>query len=316
MQVFEAIPPGDDPQDDLVSQATLWVVRLTSGGTTEEERLAFQRWRDESPAHAAALDDARRLWLNLGPAIELVQHRDAPARKGRRALATVLAASITFIMAIGGYYLDSRNHDYVTGAGERRMVVLADGTHVVLNTRTALDVNFKNNMRKVRLVRGEAYFDVVHDVARPFTVAAGAGEVRDIGTAFSVRRNGDGASVLVTRGSVEVQPVAPGVSPAILGADQEATYAGAGPAEVRVGNASVELSWMHGQLILEDRTLTDSAREINRYYRGRLVLLDDDTGARRINAAIDINRIDDWLTALEKTHTASMTRIGSLVLLY
>jgi transmembrane sensor len=322
MDISDTPVNADDqahPLDNtLASQATLWVVRLTSGEATAEERQAFRRWRDESPAHAVALAEARRLWLALGPASEPARPRRSSVwlRIGRPTRISALAASIAACAVVAGYYVDVWRHDYVTGAGETRAVALSDGTHVLMSGRSALDVSFKHGVRRVTLVRGEAYFEVVHDAAQPFAVVAGDGEVRDIGTAFSVRRQGAGAAVVVARGSVEVDRDSPGSAPAMLTHDQAVAYAGVGPAVVHPANAAQELSWVRGRLILENRSLSDSVGEINRYYGGHLVLLNGDVGARRINAVIDLNRIDDWLAALDKTHAAKVVRVGSLVVLY
>ena len=303
----------DEPAgDDLVGQATLWVVRLTSGETTPEERLAFQRWRDESPDHAAALADARRLWLTLGP----VLHRGeaSPTRRlGPRLQLGSIAASFLAVALICGQSLQYWGHDFVTGPGERRSVVLSDGTQVLMNGRSALDVNFKNGARRVTLARGEAYFEVVHDPARPFTVVAGAGQVSDIGTAFAVRRKGDGADVIVAHGEVEVAASGAGTAHAFLGQNQGLSYDASRATPVRTENAAQDLSWVQGRLILEDRSLADSVDELNHYYKGRLLLLDAGPETRRINAVIDLNHIDDWLDALGKTHAARVTRVGSLV---
>jgi transmembrane sensor len=307
----EEAEPADD---DLESQATLWVVKLTSGEATAEERAAFQRWRDASPEHAAALVDARRLWLALGPALQREETRRV-RRLGSRTQLGAIAASLLAVALIGGQYVESQSHDYVTVAGERRSVVLSDGTQVLMNGRTALDVSFKGGARRVTLARGEAYFDVVHDPLRPFSVGAGAGQIRDIGTAFAVRRTGDGADVLVARGEVDVAPALPG-APTTLTPNQALTYHNGHAGAVHTEDAAQALSWVHGRLILDNRSLADSVPEINRYYQGRLMLLDTRAGARRINAVIDLNRIDDWLDALDKTHAAKVARAGSLVFLY
>jgi len=301
-------------EDDLATQATLWVVRLTSGDTTPEDRAAFEVWRTQSPAHAAALEDARRLWLALGPA--LAPRQQERPRVWRVAGIGALAASIAAAVLVAGQFFGAPHHDYVTAYGERRAVTLADGTQVQLSGGSALDVAFDHGLRKVKLAGGEAYFDVVHDAARPFTVVAGAGLVRDIGTAFSVRRVGDGAVVTVARGEVEIDRDAPGAAPVMLSPDQTATYGAAGPALARPTDSSRDLSWVRGRLILQDQSLAESLRTINRHYRGRLVLLSSAVGAERINAVIDLDRIDDWLTALDRAHAARIARIGSLVLVY
>jgi transmembrane sensor len=316
MQTPDTFSALDDPED-LVSQATLWVVRMTSGETTAEERLAFQRWRDESPANAAALADARRLWLAMGPALRPTEEQTLERLRRRRpARFAAIAASVAACLVFGGRYVASVSHDYVTAAGERRAVSLADGTQVFMNGDSALDVSFNDGTRKVTLARGEVYFDVVHDATRPFTVTAGDGLVRDIGTAFSVRREGNGAAVVVARGEVEVDPAGPGRPPSLLTADQATVYGDSTPTVVHTVDASKDLSWVRGQLILENQSLADSVQAINRFYGGRLLLINRSAGERRINAVVDLNRIDDWLSALDKTDAVKVTRLGSLALLY
>jgi transmembrane sensor len=321
MQTFDSSPAANDEiapfEDDLVSQATHWVVRLTSGDTTTEEREAFRRWRDASPAHEAALADARQLWLAIGPALDpAVRKHGARSRLGLRSQAGALAASLVICLLAGNHYLQTYGHDYVTDRGERRTVTLADGTQVMMGGHSALDVSFKNGSRRVSLARGEAYFDVVHDPSRPFSVTAGKGEVQDIGTAFSVRRNGDGAAVVVARGEVEVVPARPGAPSAKLTANQTVVYGAAGPSAVQPANAEEALSWTHGRLVLVNQSMADSVAEISRYYKGQLVLLDSGAGARRIDGVVDLNHIDDWLAGLENTHTVKIARVGALVILY
>lgn len=304
-------------EDDLAGQATHWVVRLTSGESTPEERLAFERWRRESPAHAAALAEARRLWLTIGPALEPAQRRERTAyRLGRRGKIGALAASLLLSLLAGGEYVHTYWHDQVTRPGEIRTLTLADGTRVVMSGRSALDLGHKDAARKVVLAYGEAYFEVIHDPAQPFSVVAGSGEVRDIGTAFSVRRENGGAVVVVARGEVEMEPLVSGGRSARILPNEAIAYDSNGIGTVKVIDAAEALSWTRGKLILENSSLPEAIDEINRYYNGHVLLLDNAANSRRINAVIDVDRIDDWLAALNETHAAKVARVGSFVLLY
>src|SRR3546814_5131662 len=58
---------------------------------------------------------------------------------------------------------------YRTGIGEQRTFELADGSKVTLNTATEIRVDYRARERIVRLVRGQALFDVAHAPDRPFS---------------------------------------------------------------------------------------------------------------------------------------------------
>jgi len=95
---------------------------------------------------------------------------------------------------------------YVTGAGEQRALVLQDGTHVALNSRSRISVRFERGYRAVTLAQGEAAFEVVHDANRPFEVKAGDEVLRDLGTEFDVVCSGGRSTSTVRQGLVDVRP--------------------------------------------------------------------------------------------------------------
>ena len=315
----EVIAAANDDGEPMVGavqrEATMWVVRLTSGDATAEEQSEFRRWRDSDHSHAAALAEARSLWLALGPMVEAGEAKAAHNGRRERLRFGAIAASLVLASIGGVAAYDRYGHDHVTGAGERRTVALADGTHVTLAGSSAIDVAFDSSGRRVKLARGEAFFDIAHDSSRPFIITAGSGSVEDVGTAFSVRREGSGAAVEVARGIVEV---ASGASsrPVVLGADQAVSFDAAGLGAVRKIDAAKELSWINGRLVIESQTLSEAVANINRYYDGHIILLRDKSRGRPISAVIDLANIDDWLAALDRTGTARVSRMGSLVLLH
>jgi transmembrane sensor len=325
--------PTDDDTDalaydglaDLEAEAVGWVVRLTSGEASAADRAAFEVWRAQSPAHEAALAEARKLWLGLGdilpapvvaaPAAAL---RVAPARAARRrsglAAGAAVSAAIALAAATGFQYFSNWQHDYVSAAGQRRVVALADGTRVQLGSGSAIDVELSSTARRVRLVRGEAYFDVVHDAERPFVVDAGKAAVRDIGTAFSVRLDGDdGVMVVVERGVVEVTASAAAVR---LTPNQRLRTGKNRSGRVETANLAEDLAWTSGRLVLEDRSLREVVDELNRYYGSNLVLLGEEIASRRVNAVVDLEHIDEWLDALRDSQSVRVTRLPGFVILF
>jgi transmembrane sensor len=320
-------PAADDTDElpDLEAEAVAWVVRLTSGDSSAADRAAFEVWRAQSPAHEAALVEARKLWLGLGdvlPAPVVVapaaSMRVGPAprlrRRSRLASGLALSASIALLIATGFQYLNNWRHDYVSAAGQRKVVALADGTRVQLGGGSAIDVELGAAARRVRLVRGEAYFDVVHDAERPFVVDAAKEAVRDIGTAFSVRLDGDdGVMVVVERGVVEVTGSA---APATLRPNQRIRTGKNRNARVEPANVADDLAWTSGRLVLEDRSLREVVDELNRYYGSNVVLLGSELAGRRVNAVVDLEHIDDWLDALRDSQSVKVTRLPGFVVLF
>lgn len=290
-------------------QAVTWLVRMTSGDATVQERAAFSRWRVANPQHEEALISARRLWVGLGPAIPVPERKPRPLRHAGVALAASIA-----LFTLGQQYLHVWQYDYVTAPGERQSIALADGSRVALSSDSAVNVHFVDGARRVELARGEAYFEVVHDARHPFTVTAGRGQIRDIGTAFSVRveRGGD-IRVIVAEGSVEVRAAG---SHATLVQDQSVSFGSETIGVITHGDTTKDLSWLRGRLIVENQPLDAVLRELNRHSADRVLLLGDRVGDHRVNAVIDLGHTDAWLEALRDSQKLHLARLPGYVILY
>jgi transmembrane sensor len=134
----------------------------------------------------------------------------------------------------------------------------------------------KATERDIRLTQGEAWFEVAKDPARPFVVHAGRVRVRAVGTAFSVRRRGDGAEVLVTEGTVETWVEGHEAQQTRLAAGSKA-FVGDTPSPEPIAAAAAinrSLAWREGQIALEGETLADATAEFNRYNSQKLVIED------------------------------------------
>jgi transmembrane sensor len=305
-------------------EAVEWVIRLTSGDTSAAERADFEFWRTASPIHEAAFREAQKLWSGLGNVFPkpVTVAGVAPAnnnltllprRRLRLKAITALAASIALLVGIGTRSMNNWRHDHVTAQGQRELVTLADGSRVQLGSDSAIDIQFGADARRVRLVRGEAYFDVVHDARHPFVVDAGDDAVNDIGTAFSVRLDGDGVVVVVERGAVEVTG---GAAQVTLQPNQRVRYGKGRNAHAEPANIAEDLAWTSGRLVLEDRSLREVVDELNRYFASSVVLLGGETGNRRVNAVIDLDHIHAWLDALRDSQGVTVVRLPGFVVLY
>jgi transmembrane sensor len=185
---------------------------------------------------------------------------------------------------------------YRTAPGEQRRLVLADGSDVTLDTDSELKVWLTHKQRVMVLGRGQAFFKVAKDPNRPFRVFAGADEVRALGTAFGVRRQGEGAKVTLEEGRVGIYPARnasaparPGETPAaVLQAGQQAVLAPAAAPVVGQADMRRAQAWRSGRLILEDNSLAEAAAELNRYGSPRIVIADRPTGEVRVSGVFHL----------------------------
>jgi transmembrane sensor len=293
------------PPRALSDEALAFIVRLNSGEAQPAARAAFTAWRRLSPDHEAAAREAEQLW---GDASEL--HQDsrsglirpgAGRRSGpglsRRAL---LGAAGLGIAGTGGAWLAGRlgpRADFATGTGEVRTVTLADHSRVTLNARSAIALDLTAAHRQVRLLEGQAFFQVAADPARAFEVTAGAGRLRALGTAFDVDTNrGDGSlAVSVVEHAVRVT----GASELTLQAGERVRIGPDGRlGPVTLQPADVTLAWRSGLYIAEDRPLADIIAALRPYHAGWIVTRGEGIDALRVNAVLDLRTPEASLAAL------------------
>ena len=317
---FDHLPePAVSP---LEEEAIRWLVRLTSGEADAAERAQFERWSTQSPEHREAVRNARQLWASLEGVLTEPQEQPPAAPIAKQPAKTVsappprrapvfryfaLAASLLLGAGIAYQSLHDWRHDHVTATGKQEQVKLADDSTVTLNTDTAIDVQYSSLERRVVLARGEAFFDVTHNPDLPFIVRAGEGEVRVLGTAFSVRRDGDKLLVTVERGRVEVRA---GADFVVLNPNEQVRFNGAVLREAQQVDPHSQLAWRRGRLIIEDLPLSQLISELDRYHPGMFVVTNDAVGSRRMNAVIDLAHIDDWLAAMSDSQSIELHRYG------
>lgn len=299
--------------EDAEAAAAQWHVRLHSGNASGDDRERFAIWcRD--PENAAVYADLEAIWNGMGE-ILAKPHEVVPFPQRRRTSpfnwrAIASAAAMVLVVLGGVQYVRVWQFDFVAEGTEREHIILADGSSVDMNAGAALDFSQENGERRAVLARGEAYFDVVHDPARPFIISAGEGEVRVLGTAFSVRRHGDGAMVTVRRGRVQVTSRSNLVE---ITQGQQFAYADGKEGAVVTVDPDVELAWQSGRLILKDRPLGEVIEALGRHYPARMILLGDDLAKRRVNAVVDLDHIDIWLSALARSQDIRIRKIPGFV---
>jgi len=266
-------------RENIEDEAGRWVAR-EDRGLSLVEMAARDAWLDGDTAHRLAYLRLKSVWERTE---RLAALRQSPAEEAswlvrHRALAAA-AAMLAVLAAGAGIYLHMRNlsaETYVARGAARPILHLADGTRIQLNTDTQVRTDVTTAHRTVMLEHGEAYFDVVHDARRPFVVIAGNRRITDLGTKFSVRRDGDDVKVIVKEGRVRVdivdtgQPAAPvfAVGGNVVVAKSDETL---------IANASAkelddQLNWRTDMLEFHQETLADAAAEFNRYNQRQIAV--------------------------------------------
>lgn len=254
--------------------------------------------RDE-PATVEPLDRYKAALRDRFPSPEEIYRQADRRRRNGKAGATVAALAA---LATGLWIADPvyRSEAYATAIGETRTHALADGSTVVLNTGSALDVEWRLRSRRLHLGRGEAMFRVAHGM-REFTVHTPGAGVRDIGTAFNVRVDGlartPGATVTVVEGAVEVRG---GAEAAVLTAGQTAFADTSGVGVARAADLGPLTAWQRGRLVFDGTPLDRAVEEMRRYHTASIVLDMPDGPAAdlRLSGEFDHQRIDTLLELL------------------
>ncbi len=273
----------------LTKQAADWVARL-SGQPGEADWLAFEAWLGGDETRRAAYDQALALSLAVDREAEALADRVARAddrpSAGRpsvdglgsaRRNPILWGAGLTAVAAVAVTFaaLHPRTEPkaavYATAKGERRNIVLADGTRIALNTDSRLTVVMQRDRRELTLASGEAAFQVVHNPGRPFVVHLGDRVLRDIGTEFDAVRRDGVIAVTVREGMVALQRPGDDQRSLMLGPGSRVEHReGSQDTVVLAANSDDAFSWRAGRLIYRNRPLSDVVADLSRYGDGQV----------------------------------------------
>jgi transmembrane sensor len=201
----------------------------------------------------------------------------------------------------------SGRQTYVSGRGEQRSVLLDDGSRVTLNTASEIEVDIDDARRTVRLLRGEALFQVVHDGRRPFDVVAAGTTVRAVGTRFDVELQPSHTTITVVEGKVAVfqeggSSAQSSATPTFVAAAQSVVVTGRTVSSPKtVANVAISVAWTDRRLIFERRSLGDVADEFNRYNVQRIKVDGARLSAREVTGTFDANDPDSFIAFLSET---------------
>jgi transmembrane sensor len=290
---------------EIEARAARWLECQHFGQWDDGARAEFDAWMSESSAHEVAYLRLEAAWGRTGRlvALRVPNTNEAKGSSRFRMFPAVvgIAASIAVLAVVGvtvgkNFLQHSQVRTFTTPIGGHEVVSFADGTKIELNTNTILRARMTTDQRTVWLDKGEAYFQVKHNPARPFTVFVGDHRITDVGTKFLIRRDTGRLEVAVQQGRVafktsdEKAPLQVALlsrGDAVVATATSTIMSKISPAEL-----ANELTWRRGVLVFKHARLADAAAEFNRYNREKLIVTDPVAANRMIGATFPINDVE------------------------
>lgn len=326
--------PAPHNSSAIRTQAAEWFAKLQSPRCNDEIRQEFSRWLNANPQHELAYEQCRALWLisddlrgdaDLQRELDAARQRIAGLRTGIsgkihshlkprwRSLGQMAAAilvALVFVYTTG----QKAPTEYTTYIGEQRIVQLADGSSVTLNTNTKLSVDYNRNQRLIHLYHGEAYFNVSKDPSRPFEVKAGKSVVRAVGTEFNVALLNQAVNVDVAEGVVEFEPVASKPATRLEVGDAVKYRSGDNNVDISSANLTRVSAWQIRKIYFDNNTLADAVEEYNRYTLQKITVVDSELNQQRITGIFHVGDVDSFIFSLEQGLDARVVRKDGLIL--
>lgn len=309
-------------------EAAEWWLQLQAKEMPRDRREAFVDWLRESPVHVAemlrvasvhgALEQFEN-WARIATqgedeqVVVALHESDGPAldrpRRLRRAwpiaaaVAGLALATVLLLPALRGQVM-------ATERGERREVVLADGSVVQIDPESRLRVRFEEHTRRVVLDAGRALFHVARNPDRPFLVEAASTTIRAVGTAFGVERREQGVIVTVSEGKVAIESKNQDLAPAFLTANEQVAVAsgGAAAAPIRKVDSARALAWAEGRLNFENTPIREVVAQFNRYNNMQLRVEDEELASRPISGVFNAANPQSFIDFVEATTTVQIRR--------
>jgi transmembrane sensor len=318
----------------VLADAAEWLLQLQETPQDEQVRAGFEAWLAGSATNRLAWQRTQRAWQAFGEtqpqyrdhwehapragrpaasAMPKVRQRSAWRSRGR--LAAMAGAAFCLFVAFLPTMLLHLRADYRTATAESRLVTLLDGSTVRLAASSAIATDFSQNRRQVTLLQGQAFFEVVPDRARPFTVDANGVTVEVLGTAFDVEINQNLTAVALEHGSVRasLDALPPAASETLV------------PGELLVVDVSARTmhkesiapddigSWRNGRLYVVNKTIGSVIEQIQRYHPAWITIPDPALARQTVTGFYDLRAPDRALEALVEPYGGKVHTVSDLV---
>ncbi len=322
--------PSDSSQRQ--QQAIDWLLRLRSDDINESEYIRFADWLAEDHAHSEAMIWAERLFedmrlaaLHNSDGVEPLSPAQSEQTTQTIKKTTLLqrpwlkygTVSCVCLLLLLVFLPDQHTlfrqlfGDAVTGLGEFKSMTLADKSRVLLDSQSAVSVQYSDSVRSITLHQGRAAFSVAKD-ERPFVVYADALAIRALGTVFQVYRKSPGfTQISVQEHAVTVlNKSQPRHHVTVSEGQQMVSYYGDIVTKPVTSGSALNLAWQKRQLIINDRPLQELLDELRRYRYGKIIVQDETIGQQRISGVFSLDDPEQIIAAVCSALDLKQTRIS------
>jgi len=306
---------------EILAEAAAWIAELHDSERNPNVEVRVHAWLKEDERHRQAFERMTHAWDTSGALqprgqVTATVGRSPARRRGSVSWAAGLAAAAAVVAFAGWYFF--RQDAIATGIGQQQSRLLRDGTRVLLNTNTRIVVRYDEHTRRVRLLKGEALFDVSQRPSWPFVVEVDGQEIQALGTSFIVRHDdSQDLSITLVEGKVSVtassaaassqaQVLSPGDR---LSVSRDRSLALDRPDLNRI------TAWERGRIEFEDTRLEDAAVEMNRYSPRQISIADKELGKLAITGVFRAGDQEEFLQAVTATFRLQATRDGNTIYL-
>ena len=290
----------DKPPANLIWETALdWLLLIQENPHDADLARRLNDWRASAAEHDAAWRKAQKVWQLSGAALSLPSEPAAgtpqieprtfsPRHFSRRKRSWIGAAAAACVVMLLLPDWQALRADYHSHTAEHRDITLSDGSHMLLDSNSVVDVQFDPGQRQVTLLRGQAFFSVKSEPDRAFYVNAGPVRVRVTGTAFAVSVEQGEVHVSVESGTVAVKTPSSLASSSLHHGDHLNYSTLDNQTRVAQWPDEYIAPWRRWQLIAVDQSVDDVIQQLRRYQPGLIVLTDKALGQRRITAALNL----------------------------
>lgn len=277
------------------------ICRFLSGDSDRTGKSIVDRWYNSFDDSRGFFDENRsieksehrdKIFRQIEETLQenKVQKAEETRKKGLPYLPSYLGIAAILLVGIllslivldwpGSHWSESYSEAFTTITSDTGEVIdtqLPDGSTVWLSTDSRIQYsnNFNDDERIITL-RGEAYFDVIHNPEKPFIVNSGDVQARVLGTSFIVKSYpNEPTKVTLATGIVSVS-AAGETQESILTENQQISYSkDSGFSDIKNVDASLEQAWKDKELIFVRESFQDIASTFERWYDVEFIFEDE-----------------------------------------